>query len=174
MFPHVYVHGRSRHNRSLCGQIESAEEVVRNAVGKLRQAIRRGRGHNQQVNRLRHRNVLYGAFHVRLLLIRTEHLRDDFLSGEGRERERADKLLPVGRQDDLHFEVPLLQLSHQFSRLISGNPARDANGYFHGFTFRVLPVCATPGPCCRTCPARLSFLAFFGGSLLFPVLVGIR
>ena len=68
---------------------------------------------------------------------------------------------------------PLLQLSHQFSRLISGNPARDANGYFHGFTFRVLPVCVTPGPVAGPALLACHFLLFLAEPS-FSVLVGIR
>src|SRR5262245_8426352 len=72
-----------------------------------------------------------GAFDVRFLLVRAEHLRDHLLSGERGEGERADELLRVRRHDDLNLQAVLLQFANQLSGLICRDAATYSDRYFH-------------------------------------------
>src|SRR6202030_1350457 len=61
----------------------------------------------------------------------TKHVRDDFLAGERRERERGNELLGGARHHHLHIELFLLQAANKFGGLISCNAAGNPKRNFH-------------------------------------------
>ena len=76
--------------------------------------------------RLRHGHVLDGALQVRAARRSIEHVRDDFSAGEGGKSKGSDELARIPRHHDLDFQPALLQQTHEFGRLVSGNTARDS------------------------------------------------
>ena len=64
VLPHIDVHRGSHDHGRRGGQIKRGEKIVGNAAGHLRDHVRRGRSHDEQVNALRDGDVLDRAFHI--------------------------------------------------------------------------------------------------------------
>src|ERR1700678_2577755 len=130
VLPHIHVHRGSDHDRRLRSQIKCGKKIPSQPLRKFRQAVSSRRRDQQQIDALRHRNMLNRAFDVRRRsILRAKNFGDDFLPGQCSKGKRGDEFLGRAGHHGLHVQLFLLQAPHQFGGFVrrhsSGDPQRD-------------------------------------------------
>ena len=118
MVPHFAIHGRGHHDGTSCGHEQRAQQIIRQAQRTFGQAVRRRRGHQDQVRLFSRSQVRQG------LGIGKEPLKNR-PSGQHFEGQRRHELRGGRRQDHGHLRPFLDKRPKQRHGFIGRNAARD-------------------------------------------------
>ena len=132
--PHLDVHGGSRDGGSDGGNVESAQEIVPDAVGEFGQRVGRRRRHQQQVAAAGQGDMFDGRRGI------PEQVVHDAVPRELLQGQRPQESLGMLGHHREHLAAPFLKQSQDDGGLIGRDAAGDAQNDSHGISVGLAAV----------------------------------